>query len=421
MAMGTFTGLAAAHGEGGGVELTPPSSEAGHAAVDDLAQATFDGLDARAVWDTHAHLLGTGDSGSGCRVHPAMQQWWHPEDWLRRRVILSAAGVAADAPAIDRAYVDRLRHLARGFPRGARWMLFAFDEAHDDAGHPRADWTTFHVPNDYAARIAAAHPQRFEWVASIHPYREDAVERLDAAAVAGARAVKWLPSAMNIDPRDPRCRPFYDRLARLGLPLIVHSGEEKAVPGAHREDFGNPLLMRVPLEHGVRVIVAHAASLGAAHDTDRPSAPKVAAFDLFARLMDEGAWRSLLLADISAVAQINRAPRVVRVLLRRDDWHPRLLHGSDHPLPGVKLLVSPARLAAAGLLDAGDVLPLVGLRERNPLLFDLALKRRLRDANGARFSRSVFETRPHFDRPTATLQRDPAAQRAPLPSARTTT
>ncbi|HEU4458502.1 MAG TPA: amidohydrolase family protein [Methylibium sp.] len=403
MAMGLFTGLAAANGEG--IEQAPQGLAS--SSLRDLVHAAFDGIEAGALWDAHAHLLGTGDAGSGCRVHPAMQQWWHPQDWLRRRVILDAAGVAADAPSIDEAYVARLLHLAADFPAGARWLLFAFEEALDDAGRPRDEWTTFHVPNEYAARVAAAHPQRFAWVASIHPYRDDAVERLDAAASTGALAVKWLPSAMNIDPRDARCRPFYDRLAKLGLPLIVHCGEEKAVPGAHREAFGNPLLMRVPLEQGVRVVVAHAASLGSALDTDRPGAPKVAAFDLFARLMDEPAWRDRLLADVSAVAQINRPARVLRTLVRRDDWHARLLHGSDHPLPGVKLLVSPARLAAADLLDDADVQPLERLRERSPLLFDLALKRRLRDSRGARFAPNVFETRRHFERPAATLRRDP--------------
>jgi uncharacterized protein len=60
-------------------------------------------------------------------------------------------------------------------------------------------------------------------VASIHPYAEDALARLDRAAAAGARAVKWLPSAMNIDPRAARCRPFYDRLAALGSHLTARA------------------------------------------------------------------------------------------------------------------------------------------------------------------------------------------------------
>ena len=41
----------------------------------ELVAAAFDGLDTSDLWDVHAHLLGNGDSGSGCSIHPAMTQW----------------------------------------------------------------------------------------------------------------------------------------------------------------------------------------------------------------------------------------------------------------------------------------------------------------------------------------------------------
>jgi mannonate dehydratase len=314
---------------------------------------------------------------------------------MRRRVILNAACVEADAPSIDRAYVERLATLARDFPEGARWLLYAFDHAYGDDGRRRDDWSTFHVPNDYAAAVARAHAHRFEWVASIHPYRDDALEQLDAAIAAGARALKWLPSAMNIDLRSPRVVAFHDRLAAARLPLIVHCGEEVAVPGARRGAYGNPLHVRVPLERGVRVIVAHAASLGRADDLDRASRPRVPAFDLLSRLLDEPQWQPLLRADISALFQVNRSPHAWRAVLRRADWHARLLHGSDYPLPGVPSLTSPGLLAAEGLLDETAVALLRRIREHNALLFDFVLKRHLRDGS-ARLDAGVFETRRHF-------------------------
>ncbi len=214
----------------------------------DLVHAAWEGLDPNQVWDAHVHLLGTGDSGSGCSIHPDMHRWWHPVEFTRRHVMLNAACVATDAESIDRAYVQQLLRLAHDFPAGARWCLFAFEHSVDDTGRVRADWSTFHVPNEYAARVAEESGGRFEWVASVHPYREDALERLQAALRLEAVAVKWLPSAMNIDLRDPRCRPFYDALAASGVPLIVHCGEEQAVRGAAREDLGNPLLVRAPLQ-----------------------------------------------------------------------------------------------------------------------------------------------------------------------------
>jgi mannonate dehydratase len=110
--------------------------------------------------------------------------------------------------------------------------------------------------------------------------------------------------------------------------------------------------------------------------------------------MDTPAYRTNLYADISAITQGNRM-EVVATLLAREDWHPRLLNGSDYPLPGILPLISLDALAGRGLLDAGAIAPLREIREHNALLFDMVLKRSLQ-SNGARFSRSVFETRPFF-------------------------
>ncbi len=363
-----------------------------------LVERTFHGLDPQQLWDVHTHLLGTGDSGSGCTVNATLSQWWHPVEMLRKRFILNAACVPADAPSVDRAYVERLRALAADFPAGARWMLFAFDHACDEAGRPHAAHTTFHVPDAYAARIAAEQADRFAWVTSIHPYRPDALARLDAAMANGAVALKWLPSSMNIDLRDTRLRPFYDRLAATRLPVIVHCGEERAVPGAGRDELGNPLHVRAALERGVRVVIAYCASLGTALDLDQHRPREAQAFSLFARLMDED-WGGRLMGDISVVLQTNRKPEVARTLFTRQDWHPRLLHGSDYPLPGIPAAIRLPALVSAGLLNAADASLLETLREHNPLLFDLALKR-LAQWRGARLSPAVFATKGHFYRAT---------------------
>lgn len=364
-------------------------------AAHDLVQHALAGLNGAQLWDVHAHLLGTGDAGSGCWVHPNLDSWWHPLEALRKRVILRGAGVDPRSGRIDHDYVRRLASLTDDFPAGARWLLFAFEHAHDDHGAVQPGQTTFHVPDAWAAHVADQHAGRFDWVASIHPYRSDALARLDRALAAGALAVKWLPSAMSIDLRDARCVPFYQRLQRKRVPLIVHVGEEKAVPGACRDDLGNPLLMRVPLRHGVRVIAAHCASLGMALDLDQRAPSKRPAFELFARLMDEAVWRANLLGDVSALFQVNRTPSVWRTVLARDDWHARLLHGSDYPLPCIAALVQLGPLVRAGVLEAGDVDALDALRVHNPLLFDLVLKRRVH-WRGARLADAVFQTRPHF-------------------------
>jgi mannonate dehydratase len=180
----------------------------GDLARHDLVLQAFDGIAADALWDTHCHLLGTGDSGSGCTVNAAMTQWWHPAEVVRERMILNAACVAGNSASIDHAYVQGLLDLTDDFPTGARWLLFAFDHACDERGQPVPEWTTFQVPNAYAAQIGAAHPERFAWVASVHPYREDAIERLDAAlAVAERDEHRPARPALRRLVRSPRAQP----------------------------------------------------------------------------------------------------------------------------------------------------------------------------------------------------------------------
>lgn len=284
---------------------------------------------------------------------------------------------------------------------GFKLLLFAFEQTHDSAGRPRPERTAFHVPNHHARDVARAHPTYFEWACSIHPLREDCVEALENAARDGARAVKWLPPAMGIDPASPACDRFYSALARLDLPLITHAGEEKAVHGAGEAGWGNPLRLRRALDHGVRVVVAHCASLGSDQDEDHGRhGPQVSSFSLFARLMGEARYEGRLFGDISAITLRNRQLSTLRQLLEQDDWHPRLLFGTDYPLPGILPLVSLRRLAAEKMLPDAAVPVLEILREHNPLLFDLVLKRQLH-AGHRRLAASIFETRRFFDRKPA--------------------
>jgi mannonate dehydratase len=358
--------------------------------------AAWRGLDPAKVWDVHCHVMGTGDSGTGPWMNPAMERIWQPRMYVQRLFYLNAGCAHNDPGKVDLSVVDRLVNQSEAMPAGYKSVLFAFDWARDAAGAPDEQRSTFHVPDEYAADIVRRYPQHFEWAASIHPYDPRALDRLDAAAARGARAIKWLPSAQGIDPASPQCDRFYAKLAALRMPLITHAGDEQAVAG-HVEDLGNPLRLRRPLDAGVRVVVAHCASLGVGHDLDRGGEPQVSNFDLFARLMDEPRYRANLFADISAITQGNRMG-VIASLLARRDWQDRLLNGSDYPLPGIVPLISLPGLVKLNVLDPAAVEPLREIRQHNVLLFDFVLKRTVA-SNGVGFAPSVFETAPFFKRP----------------------
>jgi mannonate dehydratase len=137
--------------------------------------------------------------------------------------------------------------------------------------------------------------------------------------------------------------------------------------------------------------------MGQDRDTDKgPNGPYVDSFELFSRLFDDEKYHRHLFGDISAMPQVNRAAPALARVLEREHWHPRLLNGSDYPLPGVMPLFSVDYLVSLGLLEASAKPLLTEIRLRNQLLFDFVLKRHLR-SNGKALLNSVFETRPFFE------------------------
>lgn len=353
-----------------------------------LMRQIWAGINPQNVWDSHVHLVGVGGS-SGIWFNPNMDSYWHPILKVQKNYYMN--GSCAVEGNVDNSTVQRMANLSSEMPAGFKLMLFAFDWFHDENGSPVKDRSVFHIPNDYAAKLASEYSQYFEWVCSIHPYRADAVTALDAAVKAGARAIKWLPQGMGIDPASPKCDAFYAACKLHNIPIICHTGRESAVQGGNQDD-ANPLKLRRALDAGVRVVLAHCASDGEDIDYDNGN-KKVPSFELFLRLMDTPAYQNLLYGEISAITLFNHS-WTIAPLLQRADLHSRLLNGSDYPLPAILPLISLKQLVDKNLLASEHVEFLKTLRIHNPILFDFALKR-LISFEGKFFPATVFETR-HF-------------------------
>ncbi|GIW73406.1 MAG: hypothetical protein KatS3mg102_2948 [Planctomycetota bacterium] len=361
-----------------------------------LLRAAWEGIDRERLVDLHVHAVGLGTGGSGAWVNPEMRSWAHPIQHVQFLVYLSAAGIR-DLERADEQYVERLLALIRHQPAPGRYVLLAFDKVFRADGTEDLERTRLYVPNEYVFALAARYPEVLIPAMSVHPFRPGALAELERWAARGGRIVKWLPNAMGIDPADPRLDPFYDTMHELDLTLLTHAGEEKAVESEQGQALGNPLLLRRPLERGVRVVVAHCASLGRYPDLDSPRRELRPAFELFLRLMDEERWRGRLFGEISAVTQYNRAPQVLATLLERTDLHPRLLNGSDYPLPAINFLVRTRQLQRLGFITAEEREQLNEIYRYNPLLFDFVLKRTVRHPRtGRRFAPEVFLAKPEL-------------------------
>jgi len=367
-----------------------PSGPLSQGAQELIAQA-WAGLDPAKVLDVHAHVVGTGDSGSGCWVSPRMTTLASPIELLKFTVYREAAGVTHEDHC-DEEFTHRLVSLVSSQKPHGRLLLLAFDHFHDDDGRPVEAQSEFHTPDAYVLSLAKAHPELFVPAASIHPYRADAVSALESVVAQGAMAVKWLPNAMNIDPSSAKCDAFYAALARLQVPLITHAGEEKAVHAEERQRLGNPLHLRRALEHGVTVVVAHCASLGQNPDLDAAGEPWVDNFELFLRLMADPKWEGKLFGDLSALALVNRVGKPLQHVLEHDALQGRLCNGSDWPLPAINVVMQTRAVVAHGFLTEAQRTLLNEIDQHDPLLMDFVLKRTVR-SNGKGLRDDCFQVR----------------------------
>lgn len=159
----------------------------------------------------------------------------------------------AAAPGVDRvvALAFDLYHRSDGAPAPA-------------AQHTGEQATDLFVSNSYVFDLCRRHPGRFLFGASIHPYRANALEALEAVAQAGAVLIKWLPITQNIDAEDARTVRFLHRCAEIGMPVLAHYGGERTLTAMHPE-FADPQPLFRTLGRLARdgsrptVIVAHAA------------------------------------------------------------------------------------------------------------------------------------------------------------------
>lgn len=266
------------------------------------------------IIDIHCHTAGIGAGGSGCFVSPAMQRSWKYHMFLR------AFGVTGKElqQEGDSLIIKRLSESLSQSKFVNAAVILAMDGIINKDGELDRDRTEIYIPNDFVAVETAKYPNLL-FGASINPYRHDAMQRLEKAATDGAVLIKWLPSIQHIDPADKRLIPFYMRVKELGLPLLTHTGTEESFTWAHNQ-LADPERLRLPLSLGVTVIAAHAASNGRNDDQCN--------FERFIALCRE---YDNLLADISALTQVNRLGHLRRVL-KHEQLHGRLLYGTDMPI-----------------------------------------------------------------------------------------
>jgi len=264
--------------------------------------------------DMHVHMVGTASSGHGCWLRIT------PDKLLLYLFMLRHIGLPLNSlrsSGFDELFTNNLLRHIRSSSLDAV-VLLAQEQVYDDDGHLLQHWGNAYVPNDYVLELAREHPE-FLPAISVHPGRPDALEELDYCLAAGAVMMKCLPNCQNINCNDRRYTKFWERMAEAGLPLLAHTGGEHTLQVV-RPEYADPRSLTLPLECGVTVIAAHAASRSGLRDPDY--------LTILTKMFEEF---PNLYADISALNLPFRSYALRECL--KPAMAQRMVHGSDYPVP----------------------------------------------------------------------------------------
>ena len=131
--------------------------------------------------DLHCHTAGLGAGNSGCFVSAQMRHSF------KLRFYLKSFGVTEEEIMRegDGIVITQLSERLAGSQHVNRAVILALDGVVDAQGELDRIHTEIYVPNEFLATEVAKHPNLL-WGASVNPYRQDALARLEWARAHGA-------------------------------------------------------------------------------------------------------------------------------------------------------------------------------------------------------------------------------------------
>jgi predicted TIM-barrel fold metal-dependent hydrolase len=273
--------------------------------------------------DIHTHLLNPGVRFDRLVDRVSLH-------FFARKLGLAPERLRADPYG---AYVQAMARAVRDSRYVSKVCLFGVDARLDERGREIHRDRTVCAGTEDVIEIAVRYPEQFIPFFSVNPRRPGALELIDAYLELGCRGAKFLQNYWGLDLNDERLLPYYEKLRDHGVPLIVHIGSEYTIASDPRYEGVD--MLDLPVAAGVTVIAAH-MGLGRIHHRLRPwrnlsRDPRDFDPDYFA-LLERLRRHDNLYGDISAILAPLRA-RALRHLAGQHDVHPKILFGTDFPVP----------------------------------------------------------------------------------------
>ena len=272
------------------------------------------------ILDMHCHTAGIGAGGSEAWISDELRKSWKFGLYLK---VFGSNEEEVNEEG-DQILMEVIASSVRDSVHVDGAVILAMDAPYTDDGEIDKGSGEVCVPNRFVGEKVKLYPE-LHFGSSVHPNRSDALEELIWSKENGAVLLKWLPNIQNIDPSNERYIPYYKKLVDLDLPLLTHVGDEDSFSKTNNA-LGDPQLLKLPLEHGVRVIAAHVASSGKSDGQDN--------IERLLKMMENF---PNLVADLSTITQTNRR-KYLKTVLNDERLVGRLMYGTDHPLTNTPLV-----------------------------------------------------------------------------------
>ena len=137
------------------------------------------------------------------------------------------------------------------------FVVLALDGVYSKDGELLKRGNHFYTSNESVYELAEKN-RKIIAGPSINPMRKDAFEELEKAHDKKAALIKIHPCIQLFDPASPKYRKFFATAAKYKIPVLIHIGQEYALPGIRKEMNYSRLEKLAPLlETGCKVIAAH--------------------------------------------------------------------------------------------------------------------------------------------------------------------
>ena len=215
-------------------------------------------------------------------------------------------------------------------------VVFGVDAKFDASGNLVHKDKTVCASNEDVFAFYEQNPSEVVPFFSVNPNRKDALNLIEKYHKMGFKGGKLLHSYWETDLNDKRYEPYFRLLSELGLPLVIHVGDENSL--ASNKALESIEQLKSPLNLGCRIVCAH---MGASSDgafTALSRDPEKFGANYFTLL---GWLREFdgLYADVSALLCINKA-RILPHLKTQTQIHDKILFGTDFPVPFSVILTS---------------------------------------------------------------------------------